>query len=158
MYTNILVPIDISYETDAWQRPALVNASQMAQLSGGRIHALTVVPLNLFTGYYPNMYTSEISQGAKKKLETMVRTVISGDITVTVGVEHGSICTEILRVAREMPADLIVMASHGPLTRDYLLGSNAAHITLHAACSVFIAREPASAGKQKKFMAEAVSD
>ncbi len=40
-----------------------------------------------------------------------------------------------------VPADLIVMASHRPEMKDYLLGSNAGHIVLHAPCSVFVVRK-----------------
>ena len=74
---------------------------------------------------------------------------------LTVGVENGGICAEILRVAREMPADLIVMASHGPAAMDYLLGSNSSHVTLHPDCSVYVVREKAKTS-EAKFMAEAI--
>ena len=157
MFSNILVPIDISYGTNVWQEPALKIANQIAQLSGGRIHALTVVPLNLLTGYYPDLYSVDVTQKAKMGLEKIVKDLITDDTKITLGIEHGGICAEILRVADELPADLIVMASHGPVAKDYLLGSNAAHVTLHARCPVFIMRECTSGGKRKKFMEEAVS-
>ena len=156
MFTKILVPIDISYDTSDWQKPALTMANQLAHVSGATIHALTIVPSNLLSGYYPNVQISDVTQEAKKKLENIVRSGISDDVTVTLGVESGGICAETLRVARELPADLIVMTSHGPVTMDYLLGSNASHITLHAECSVFVVRERATATKQK-FMADALN-
>ncbi len=46
-----------------------------------------------------------------------------------------------LRVARELSATLIVMASHRPEMKDYLLGSNAGHIVIHNPCSVYVIRE-----------------
>ncbi len=35
-----------------------------------------------------------------------------------------------------------VLASHGPVLKDYVVGSNAGYIALHAPCSVFVVREP----------------
>ncbi|MGI9522760.1 MAG: universal stress protein [Hyphomicrobiaceae bacterium] len=141
MYKNILVPIDISYQTSVWQEPALCVARQLARDSGARIHALTVVPSNLLGGYYPDLHTRDVVREARNKLASIVRTGAMRGAEVTVGVESGGICAEILRVARELSADLIVMASHGPETIDYLLGSNASHIALHAPCSVYVVRE-----------------
>ncbi len=35
---------------------------------------------------------------------------------------------------------LVVMAAHDPRITDYLIGSNAAHVVLHAPCSVLVVR------------------
>ena len=45
-----------------------------------------------------------------------------------------------INVAKEIKADLIVMASHRPELRDYLLGPNAARVVRHADCSVLVVR------------------
>ena len=155
MFKNILVPIDVSYKTSCWQKPALNIASELAQLSGAHIHALTIVPTNLFAGYYPDLHARDVSKEAHKKLEQVVKSIVPADIPVTIGVENGGICAEILRVAKALPADVIVMASHGPMAMDYLLGSNASHVTLHAECSVFVARERPPVGKSN-IMADAL--
>ena len=42
---------------------------------------------------------------------------------------------------RKAEADLIVVGSHRPAMRDYLLGTNAARVVRHAHCSVLVARE-----------------
>ena len=149
MFKIILVPIDVSYETSRWQEPALNMASQLAKFSETRIHALTVVPTNLLAGYYPDLQARDVGSEAHAKLEHVVRGIIPADIPVTIGVEKGGICAEILRVARALPADLIVMSSHGPMVKDYLLGSNASHVTLHAECSVLVARNKPSVDKPK---------
>jgi len=49
--------------------------------------------------------------------------------------------SEILRVAEEAGADLIVVGSHRPAMKDYLLGTNASRVVRHARCSVLVARE-----------------
>ena len=44
-------------------------------------------------------------------------------------------------MADETNADLIVMASHRPELKDFLLGPNAARVVRHANCSVLVVRE-----------------
>ncbi|MEP4424264.1 MAG: universal stress protein, partial [Nitratireductor sp.] len=46
----------------------------------------------------------------------------------------------ILAVAKEKQADVIVIASHKPGLQDYLIGSTAARVVRHAACSVHVMR------------------
>jgi nucleotide-binding universal stress UspA family protein len=64
-----------------------------------------------------------------------------GDVPVEQEARYGSIGHEILATARERKVDLIVMASHRPEMIDYLIGSNAAHVALHAPCSVMVLRK-----------------
>jgi len=64
-----------------------------------------------------------------------------GDVPVDEEVRYGSIGHEILATARERNVDLIVMASHRPEMIDYVIGANAAHVTLHASCSVMVLRK-----------------
>jgi nucleotide-binding universal stress UspA family protein len=139
MYANILVPIDIRDEK-TW-RMGLPAALQLARKTGARIHVVTVISDYLMTGDYPNMAIDSIISEAKDKLQKIVNQNEAADIRVTVGVEQGSITAEVLRVARELPADLIVMTSHRPQLKDYVMGSTAGHIVLHASCSVHVVRE-----------------
>ena len=101
---------------------------------------LTVVPENLFRGYYPDLYSDEVVDQARQRLQDVARDHCPQDIKINLEVARGGICSEIIGVAQEHKADAIVMASHGPMTRDFLLGSNAAYIALHAPCSVFVVR------------------
>lgn len=151
MFSNILVPIDTSYKSGTWAKPSLQSAAEMAQKTGARIHVMSVIPENLLRGYYPDLYTEEIVLETKKKLDAIVKEYLPSDVAAEVHVVQGGICKEILQVARELPADVIVMASHGPLTRDYVLGSNAAHVALHARCSVFVVRETEEVSELKAF-------
>lgn len=141
MYSKILVPIDTSYETDCWLKSPLHLACQMAEDSGGLVHIVSVIPRNILDSYYPDVYMEDVITETRKKLDTIVKKHIPFDTRAEVSVEEGSIGATILKAAHELEADLIVMASHGPLIKGYVLGSNAAHVTLHAPCSVFIVRE-----------------
>ena len=141
MIRNLLVPLDTSYENDDWAEETLLTASKISCESEATIHVLSVIPENLLKGFYPDISTDVVSMKARKKLELMTEKYLPAGIPVECHVEEGGICTEILRMARNLPAHLIVMASHGPMARDYIFGSNAAHVTLHAPCSVFVVRD-----------------
>jgi universal stress protein F len=56
-------------------------------------------------------------------------------------IAEGKIYQEILKAAQTIKADLIVMGSHHPELKDYLLGPNAAKVVRHADCSVMVVRE-----------------
>jgi nucleotide-binding universal stress UspA family protein len=143
MYSKILVPIDTSYKSDHWLKAPLRAAYEIVNHPDGVIHVMSVIPHNIFEGYYPDIYIKEIIDETKKKLEAIVEKHLPRDARVDVSVEEGAICHEILRVAREESVDAIVVASHGPILKDYIIGSNAAHVSHHAHCSVFIVRDNA---------------
>jgi nucleotide-binding universal stress UspA family protein len=48
---------------------------------------------------------------------------------------------DILGITEEAGADLVVVGSHRPAMKDYLLGTNASRVVRHARCSVLVARE-----------------
>lgn len=143
MYSRILVPVDTTYETSTWLKSSLQRAWDLAQKSGGELHLVAVIPDNLLKGYYPDIYSESVVNDVRRKLEAMAKELLPASARVQLHVETGGICSEILRVAREINASEIVMASHGPVLKDYLIGSNAGHIALHAPCSVFVIRETA---------------
>ncbi len=139
MFANILVPIDTT-DKSTW-RQALPEAIRLAHKETSRVHLMTVIPEYLLRGYYADLAIDSKVEETRKILAKIVNEIDSRGVRVTIGVERGGIYPEVLRVARDLPADVIVMASHRPQMKDYLLGSNAAHIVLHAHCSVFVVRE-----------------
>ena len=142
MFSKILVPCDMSYGASDWLNPSLSIVWDMAQKYGSEIIFLTVVPENLLKGYYPDVYEASIADEALARLRALVEVSIPDGTKVTCLVREGGICPEIINAAKELSVDLIAMASHGPLVRDYLLGSNATHVALHVPCSVLILRHP----------------
>jgi nucleotide-binding universal stress UspA family protein len=140
MYSRILVPIDTTYSNSGWLKTPLQIAWDFAQKSGGEIHLLSVIPDNLLKGYYPDIYSESVAHDVKDRLQAIAKELLPANAKVQLGVATGGICHGILRVAREINASEIVIASHGPILKDYLLGSNAAYIALHAPCSVFVVR------------------
>jgi nucleotide-binding universal stress UspA family protein len=76
------------------------------------------------------------------KLAASVREVNAHDLQPKLVVTHGmSIYDQILALAQEVGADLIVVGSHRPAMKDYLLGTNAGRVVRHATCSVLVARD-----------------
>lgn len=140
MYSRILVPIDTTYTDPSWLKKSLGVAYDLANKSGGILHLVSVIPDNLLKGYYPDVYSESVANDVKAKLQTIARDMLPADARMKLHVRTGGICSEILRVAREINATEIVLSSHGPELKDYLVGSNAGHIALHAPCSVFVIR------------------
>ena len=108
------------------------------------LHLVAVIPDNLLKGYYPDIYSESVADDVKHKLEAIAKDLLPANVRVQFHVEKGGICSEILRLAREINASEIVIASHGPILKDYLIGSNVGYIALHAPCSVFVVRGPAT--------------
>ena len=77
----------------------------------------------------------------QNRIATLIRRVDATDLKPDVLVTHGaSIYAEILGAAEEAQADLVIVGSHRPAMKDYLLGTNAARVVRHARCSVLVAR------------------
>ena len=140
MYKNILLPIDIAQES-SWQK-ALPVAIAQARSNSASLHIVAVAPeAPPQLPFLPADYGSKMVSHAEAKLETIVKEHDPDDIQCRQHVRQGSIYKEILALAREIGADLIVMASHQPGIEDYLLGPNAARVVRHASCSVLVVRE-----------------
>jgi len=147
MYKNILIPIDLSHDS-SW-RQALPTALELVRLFGAQLHVVTVVS-DVSTVphlHLPKDYERNRMEYARHSLDAFVKEHILDHHTP---IQHvagpGSIYREILQVARDSSADIIVMASHRPELKDYLLGANADRVVRHADCSVFIVREPKELG------------
>jgi nucleotide-binding universal stress UspA family protein len=142
MYKNIMAAIDLDDET-SWRKP-FVAAADLARRFGAELHALTVireVEAVLLAKSAPIGYDPIVSY-LENRIAALIRQVNAYDLHPQIIVTHGStIYVEILRVAEEVAADLIVVGSHRPAMRDYLLGTNASRVVRHARCSVLVARD-----------------
>jgi universal stress protein F len=131
MYKHILVPIDLGDIGAAEQ--AINVAKHIARRDGARIGVISIVPAwpddlaKVPRDYQPDLdsYIAAVSDGFD----------IEGEIRV-----GGSISGRIIETIETRKIDLVVMASHDPKITDYLIGSNAAHVVLHAPCSVLVVR------------------
>jgi nucleotide-binding universal stress UspA family protein len=142
MFKTILVAIDLN-EPACCRRP-LASAVTLARTFGARLYVLTVVreveavlqAKAAALGYDPVVAYLE------NEIASLIRDADAYDlhpeIMVTVG---ASIYAEILAVADTVGAELVVVGSHRPAMKDYLLGTNASRVVRHARCSVLVTRE-----------------
>lgn len=141
MYKHILVPVDIGHPNVS--EKALAAAPQIAQTDDAVLHVLGVVaPLDSFTStFFPKRFQEQASNAAQRALHAFTETADLAQIQVQHIVAHGAIYDQILTIAKQVDADLIVVASHRPELGDYLLGPNAAKVVRHAQCSVMVVRD-----------------
>ncbi|MDX1655229.1 MAG: universal stress protein [Candidatus Competibacteraceae bacterium] len=147
MYQHILVPVDLSHRS-SWEKSLPTALNHIRQL-GGRLTVMTVVPeidIGMTAVHFPKDYSKRVREEARQRLEAFVREQVPDEIGAEAVVGHGVIYKTILTQAEELGVDLIIMASHRPELRDYLLGPNAARVVRHADCSVLVVREEANGG------------
>ena len=96
----------------------------------------------IFEGLHFPFQMDLMISSARDKLIRIVSGYRSTNVPLAEEVCFGSIGHEILRVAHDCGTDLVVMASHPPEMRDYLIGPNAAHVAQHARCSGLVPRRP----------------
>ncbi|MCG8358407.1 MAG: universal stress protein [Kiloniellales bacterium] len=142
MFKDILFAVDLPNQES--QDKALQVAIAEARASDATLHVMTVVPdfgLSIVGSYFPEGFEKKAIDEATQHLHDYVKTKVPAQVSVQHIVCHGSVYSEILRTAKEIGCDLIVMASHRPELQDYLLGPNAARVVRHALCSVLVVRD-----------------
>lgn len=142
MFKDILFTVDLNQES-SW-RKALPTAIELCRSYGARLHVMTVVPdfgLAAVGSYFPEGFEKKLVEDANRDLHAFVAKSVPEGIKVQHIVGHGTVYEEIIETARRIKADLIVMASHRPELRDYLLGPNAARVVRHSECSVLVVRD-----------------
>ena len=142
MFKEILLAVDLN--APETQQKALDAALAQVKLSKGRLHVVTVIPdfgMASVAAYFPENFEKQAIEDGLRRLTEYVKTHIPKSVSVQEIIAHGTIYHEILSYAEKVKADLIVMASHRPELKDYLLGPNASHVVRHANCSVLVVRE-----------------
>lgn len=141
MYKKILLPLDLGNEKS--QRKAVKTAVQLAQSYNSSIHVMTVVPdfgMSIVGTYFPEDYEESMITDTRERLSAYVAKNIPDTIKTKLIVAHGTIYNEILDYANKTKVNLIVIASHRPEFKDYLIGPNASRVVRHANCSTMIVR------------------
>ncbi len=141
MYKEILLAIDLEEES-SWQK-ALPAAVELCRASGARLHALTVVPElgpSIVSGYFPEDYEARMIADTIKRLNALLKAELPEGVKARPIVTQGTVYKIVIDTAEGIGADLIVMASHRPERRDYLLGPNAARVVRHSDKSVLVVR------------------
>lgn len=137
----ILLPVDLSDE-GSWRKP-LAEALRLLG-DNGVLHVTSVLPdfgLAQVSGFFGKDYEKKALHAMGEALAAWVNTHVPEEVEVHPHVLHGTIYDEILSAARKLDVDTIVIGSHRPALKDYLLGPNAARVVRHARCSVYVVRD-----------------
>ncbi|HFZ8993369.1 TPA: universal stress protein UspF [Citrobacter freundii] len=144
MSRTIIVPIDIS-DSELTQR-VITHVEAEARIDDAQVHFLTVVPSLPYYASLGLAYSAELpamndlQTEAKSQLEKIITQFNIPEDRVHVHISEGSPKDKILELAKTLPADMVIIASHRPDITTYLLGSTAAAVVRHAVCSVLVVR------------------
>ncbi len=139
LFRNILCPIDF----DANSPGALEFAGNIAQETGAKIHLLHVVPWTVAAvPIDASQVLAELKQSATTRLRQLAMEKLDGrvanEVIVTVATDPGA---EVVRLAEELKADVVIMATHGRKGLSHLvLGSVAERVVRESPCPVLTLR------------------
>lgn len=135
MYNHILVPV--SFEDDRNVAAAVAVASRLLDEDGRvtMLHVMEQIPAYALN-YVPEGFHNEARAAIVKSLNALAVGIDNAHGVVVEG--HSG--RTILDWAADHRPDLIVIASHQPEMKDYLLGSTAAQVVRHAKCAVHVVR------------------
>ena len=135
MYDTILVPADFAHDQQTIE--SLQKAEKL--LSSGKIvllHVLDDIPAYALIEMPEGIEEDHLSS-AKKDLQEIAD---KAGVKVQVEIRKGGSYANIIESAEENKAGLIIINSHRPGFKDYLLGSTAAKVVRHAQCPVLVER------------------
>jgi nucleotide-binding universal stress UspA family protein len=147
---KILVPTDFS----DCSKKALQYALVLAKRHEAAITLLYVVPAPNYASaeFGPIDYASlesEMRTSGDKQLSALSVDELRGEVSGDTVVRTGAPAVEIIDVAEGLPADLIVISTHGHTgLKHVFLGSVAEHVVRHAPCPVLVVRE-----REREFLA-----
>ena len=140
LFESILFPVDFSASCVAM----VPYVKRAAALLGAEVSLLHVVDLNSYNGFElyvrpPSEISDEHRTVAREKLEAFLeREFPLAEYPRILAAGDGA--TEIARVAKDAPFDLIIMPTHAGSFRKMLLGSTTAKVLNDAGCPVMTSR------------------
>ncbi len=141
-FRSILCPIDFENNPIA----ALEIACELAEERGGTIHLLHVarIPSQDMDVPLPFVADPRWERTARAKLEQIASERLQGRVAYQIHVVSGTPDQDVVRMAHELGAELVVMATHGRKgLSHFVLGSVAEHVMRDADCPVLTVRTKA---------------
>jgi len=141
-FRKILCPIAF----DNSSRAALEIACELAEARGATVHLLHVarVPTPDMDVPLPFNADPRWERSARTKLERIARDKLEGKVRYQLHVVSGTPDDDVVRMANEIGADLIVMATHGRKgLSHFILGSVAERVMRESDCPVLTMRTKA---------------
>lgn len=138
---RILVPVDFS----DCSRKALAYAIPFARQFGATVTLVFVIqpymPISDMVPLDVEAIETRMRETGEKELAAL-KASIEPDVKAETAVRIGNPHLEIVRAARDLPADLIILSTHGRTGLSHvLMGSTAERVVRHANCPVLVLRE-----------------
>ena len=140
MKNTVLLAVDLN-DPEA-SKTCLQGALDLLQ-KGGKLHVVSVSPsfgMAQVSGFFPAGFEQKHLDAFSRGLAAWVKENVPPSIDAHPHVLHGTVYDEILRASDRLSAEVIVIGSHRPDFKDYLLGPNAARVVRHAKTSVYVVR------------------
>ena len=139
---KILVPTDFS----ECSLKALRYAVALAKGHEAAITLLYVAPSTYVASEYGRFdypsFEADVRGIGEKQLAGLAADEVPAGLSAKTTVRTGSPASEIVDLAKKLPADIIVISTHGRTgLKQVFLGSVAEHIVRHAPCPVLVVRE-----------------
>lgn len=142
MYSKILLPVDLNEES-SWEK-ALPVALTLCRTFGASLHVVTVLPdyhMPMVGSYFPKDFAKKAHEAISQAQHDFIEKNVPEEIETQSVIVDGSPWEAIVKAAKKIEVDLIVMASHNKRKfADYVLGPNAEHVVHHTRISVMIVR------------------
>lgn len=141
---TILVPTDFSDES----LKAIRYATSLLRVFDGALHLVHVHDVDYsyavpaMMAVTPMITAGEVEAYCRGELQKVATEHVRGDATSQLHCATGRAFDEICKLAAELPADLIVISTHGRTgLRHLVLGSTTERVVRHASCPVLVVRE-----------------
>jgi nucleotide-binding universal stress UspA family protein len=141
MASPILLALDLG-DPDSVKR-VLPIAENFASKEGAELHVVCVIPgysMPLVGSFFPEGFQDKAIEAAKTALAEALQAEAENPSAIKAHLVQGTIYDEIMKMADKLDVSLIIMESHRPALKDYLLGPNAARVVRHAKQSVYVVR------------------
>ena len=141
-------PILLATDGSVQAEQAAQAAIELADATGSELHLVHVGVMPNFLGNgpgtmgYDGMLYEQIEREAREALRKLTwRTKVAGGTVAAAHLRLGGVAEEIIGLAEEIGAGMIVMGSRGRgRLRRFLLGSVSGSVVRHALCSVLVVR------------------
>lgn len=141
MFKELFVFVDVELP-NTWQDSVPV-AIEMARQYDATINLMSVVPdfgMAVVEQFFPDGADHELNLKVMDILKDFIAEQIPSDVTTRPIVAEGSVRECMLKMSKEVNADLIIMPPTRESASNYDLGATAAHVVRHAHCSVMVLR------------------
>ncbi|MEL6768335.1 MAG: universal stress protein [Pseudomonadota bacterium] len=137
MFKRIMVPVDLGH-LETLDKALAVTAQQAKLYEAPVTYVGVTMSAPSAVAHNPEEFGEKLAafaagEGSKHGIAADSRAVVSHDTTIDLD-------DALMKTAREMGADLIVMQSHVPGLADYIWPSNGGTIASHASASVMVVR------------------